>query len=128
MDVDPTTEDDPAGHATHALAPGVEYVPAVQFAHALAFVAPVAPKFVPAMQSVHASLPLLVLYFPATQAVQEPAGPVKPALQGNTQALTDKLPLGEVVPAGQVTHLSDTAHEPLHSQHCGHAPLSAHQG
>ena len=65
----------------------------------------------PARQSVHASLPLIFLYFPATQAVQEPAGPVKPALQGgNTQALTDTLPLGEVVPVGQVKHLSGTPH------------------
>ena len=73
--------------------------------------APVLVEYVPAPQSVHAALPLVVLYFPATQAVHRPpSGPVNPALQVETQALTDKLPLGEVVPEGQVKHLSDTAH------------------
>jgi hypothetical protein len=60
-------------------------------------------EYVPAPQSVHAALPLVVLYFPATQAVHgPPSGPVKPALHGIvTQAVTDELPVGEVLPAGQ---------------------------
>jgi hypothetical protein len=73
--------------------------------------APTVVEYVAVPQSVHVALPLVVLYFPATQAVHgPPSGPVNPALQVGTQALTDKLPLGEVVPAGQVKHLSDTAH------------------
>ncbi len=60
----------------------------------------------PVPQSVHAVLPLVVLYFPATQAVHgPPLGPVNPALQAvPTQAATDELPLGEVEPAGHVIH------------------------
>ncbi len=103
-----------------------EYVPVGHGTQAPALLAPTAVEKLPAPQSVQAALPLVVLYFPATQAVQEPAGPVKPALQGgNTQALTDVLPLGEVVPAGQVTHLSTLtplrAHLLLHPQHAPHA-------
>ena len=54
----------------------------------------------------HAALPLVVLYFPATHAVHGPPfGPVKPALQTvDTQAVPQVLPLGEVVPAGHETH------------------------
>ena len=54
----------------------------------------------------HAALPVVVLYFPATQAVHgPPSGPVNPALQdAETQALTAELPPGEVVPAGHETH------------------------
>lgn len=54
----------------------------------------------------HAALPLVVLYFPATQAVHGPAsGPVNPALHAIvTQAVADELPVGEVLPAGQVMH------------------------
>ena len=95
MDVDPGVEEfDPVGHDTQTVE----------------LLAPDTDEYVPAPQLLHAALPLVVLYFPATQAVQEPALPVNPALQGGTQSLTDKLPLGEVVPAGQVKHLSDTPH------------------
>jgi hypothetical protein len=71
--------------------------------------APVTDEYVPAEQFVHASLPLVVLYFPATQAVHAPpSGPVNPALQDmDIQALTDELPLGEVLPAGHVRQLVD---------------------
>jgi hypothetical protein len=63
-------------------------------------------EYVPPKQSVHAVLPLIVLYFPATQAVHGPPfGPVNPALQAvDTQAVTDELPLGEVEPAGHARH------------------------
>jgi hypothetical protein len=82
-----------AGHATHVVA----------------FVAPVDVEYVPVKQSVHAVLPIAVLYFPGTQAAHgPPSGPVKPARQAvDTHALTFELPLGEVVPAGHETHTSD---------------------
>ena len=93
----------PAGHCTHALAllaPATpENAPAEQFVHESTLLAPVTPEYFPATQfthalapaaeyapaeqSVHAALPLVVLNFPATQAVHgPPVGPVKPALQG----------------------------------------------
>lgn len=72
--------------------------------HVEASVAPTAMEYVPAKQSVHATLPLIVLYFPATQEVHRPpSGPVKPALQ--TQALTAELAVGELEFAGHVRHV-----------------------
>jgi hypothetical protein len=44
-------------------------------------VAPVVVKYVPAPQSVHATLPVTVLYFPAAHAAHvPPSGPVYPVL------------------------------------------------
>jgi hypothetical protein len=39
---------------------------------AVAIVAPVVVKYVPAAQSLHTALPMAILYFPATQAVHTP--------------------------------------------------------
>ena len=51
----------------------------------------------------HATLPLLVLYLPATHAEQTPpSGPENPALQ--MQAPTTELELGEFEFVGQVKH------------------------
>lgn len=71
-------------------------------------VAPVAVEYVLAMQSVHALLPVTVLYFPAWHCVQgPPSGPVDPAAQGgSTQLLASVLPAGEVVPAAQAMHVA----------------------
>ena len=41
--------------------------------------APMAPEYVSVTHSVHATLPLVVLYLPASHSVHEPAGPVLPA-------------------------------------------------
>ena len=72
--------------------------------HVVAIVAPTDIEYVPAKQSVHAALPLIVLYFPATQEVHRPpSGPVKPALQ--TQALTAELAVGELEFAGHARHV-----------------------
>jgi hypothetical protein len=78
-----------AGHATHAVA----------------FVAFVIVEYVPAAQSVHAVLPITVLYFPGTQATHgPPSGPVNPALQpADTHALMFELPTADVVPTGHAT-------------------------
>ena len=40
--------------------------------------------YFPAAQSVHATLPLVVLYFPLAQALHVPGSPVYPALQVHT--------------------------------------------
>ena len=47
--------------------------------------APTATENEPTPQAVHAALPLLVLYFPATQAVHDPSGPVFPAEHAKVQ-------------------------------------------
>jgi hypothetical protein len=89
----------PAGqsksHAANAVLPAGDAPPAPQDVHAFAPVAPVASDQVPAIQSVHEALPLLVLYLPATHVVHEPAGPVLPAAQSNTHAVRAVLPVGE---------------------------------
>jgi hypothetical protein len=73
--------------------------------HAVAFVAFVIVEYVPAKQSVHAVLPITVLYFPGTQAVHgPPSGPVNPALQPtDTHALMFEPPTADVVPTGHAT-------------------------
>ncbi len=69
-------------HAANAVLPAGETPPSPQDVHALAPVAPVAPDHVPATQSEHAALPLLVLNLPATQAEHVPPfAPVNPMLQ-----------------------------------------------
>jgi len=45
-------------------------------------------EYFPAPQSVHAALPVLILYLPAAQPLHEPAGPVNPALQLATGHVT----------------------------------------
>ncbi len=72
--------------------------------HVVAIVAPTDMEYVPDKQSVHAALPLIVLYFPATQEVHRPpSGPVKPML--HTQALTTELAFGELEFAGHARHV-----------------------
>jgi hypothetical protein len=87
---------EPAGHATHVAAA----------------VAPVVVKYVPVAQSVQAAEPVAILYLPATQAVHvPPSGPVYPALQaGLIQAALDVLAMGELVPAGHVSHTPPSLH------------------
>jgi hypothetical protein len=66
-------------------------------------VAAVVSEYVPAEQSLHKSLPVDVLYLPATQAVHTPPfGPVKPRLQ--VQAVTTTLVVGELELTGHVVH------------------------
>ncbi len=88
-------------------APANEYRSVPHFEQFARLTAPTKLEDVPAGHRVHTALPLLGLYFPATQAVHgPPSGPVKPALQAEViQAVTDELPLGEMEPAGQVMHV-----------------------
>ena len=78
----------------------------------VATVAPTVVEYVPAPQSVQTALPVAILYFPATHAVHgPPLGPVYPALQaGLIQAALDVLAIGEVVPAGHVSHTPPSQH------------------
>jgi hypothetical protein len=71
-------------------------------------------------QSVHAVVPLIVLYLPATHPVHgPPLGPVKPGLQ--VQAVTAWLASGEVEPAGQSVHAAEPVVDLyLPAAHCVH--------
>jgi hypothetical protein len=74
-----------------------------QAKHVASALAPTTAEYVPVPQSVHTTLPLLVLYLPAAQDVQTPpSGPVVPAAHTMAvHAAKDELPIGDVVPAGQ---------------------------
>jgi hypothetical protein len=77
-----------------------------------ASVAPGVVEYVAAAQSEQAALPAAILYLPATQAVHvPPSGPVYPALQaGVIQSALDVLAMGELVPAGHVSHTPPSEH------------------
>jgi hypothetical protein len=91
--------------------------------HVVAIVAPTDIEYVPAKQSVHAALPLIVLYFPATQEVHRPpSGPVKPMLQAQT--LTAELAVGELEFAGHARHVEASV-APVLVEYVP-APQSAH--
>lgn len=80
--------------------PAAETPPA---AHAGQVLAPAVAENVPAAQSVHAKLPLLVLYWPAAHAEHgPPSAPVYPALQA--QAAAAELALGELELVAQGVH------------------------
>ena len=89
--------------------------------HGLAVLAPDTTEYVPAVQFVHALVPVTVLYLPAAQAEHGPPfGPVYPASQ--MQLLTKPLeaparefaghklqlglPSGDHWPSGQLKHVS----------------------
>ena len=68
--------------------------------------APTVTEYVPVPQSVHVTLPALVLYFPATQPEHTPpSGPVNPALQ--VQSVTITLPDGELELSGHTEHVAE---------------------
>ncbi len=111
----------PATHATHVL-PFAPVNPALhkqaasavletgafalegQAKHVDNALAPSTAEYVAVPQSVHASLPALVLYFPATHVVHVPPfAPVNPALQ--VQAARAELASGELELAGHVIHV-----------------------
>ena len=72
---------------------------------AAAAVAPTVVETVPAPQSLHAALPVAILYLPATQAVHtSPLGPVNPTL--HVQAATAELASGELECAGHATQVA----------------------
>ncbi len=79
---------EPAGHATQVVD----------------IVAPDVVEYVAAAQSVHVTLPVLILYLPGTHAEQTPpSGPVKPTL--HEQATRTELDIGELEPAGHATQV-----------------------
>ena len=89
----------------------VKYLPAPQSIQVDSATAPSVSEYLPAAQSVHASLPTVGLYFPAAHEAHDCAsGPVKPAAQPScTQSARASLPAGELLPAPQ-------AQQPLSSE------------
>ena len=86
-------------------------------------VAPTVTEYVPVPQSVHATLPALALYFPATQPEHTPpSGPVNPALQ--VQAVTVTLPDGELELSGHTEHVPEVL-APITSEYVP-VPQSVH--
>ncbi len=69
-------------------------------------VAPTATKYEPTPQSVHATLPLVVLYFPVIQVEHTPpSGPVNPAL--HVQAEMTELDTTEFESVGHTKHTDE---------------------
>ena len=70
--------------------------------------APTVVEYFPSVQGVHATVPVAVLYLPATQFTQSPpSGPVLPAL--HLQSAFAPLPSGEYEFVGQSPHVFDAA-------------------
>ena len=68
--------------STAASDPGGDDLPATQFTQEVSVVAPVVARYLPVSQLVHATVPIVVLYFPSAHAAHVPPfGPVKPGLQ-----------------------------------------------
>ena len=64
-----------------------------------------ATEYLASTHASQAALPVTALYVPATQAVHGPPfGPVNPTLQ--VQEVSELLPLGDVLDAGQAVHAS----------------------
>jgi hypothetical protein len=82
-----------------------ENLPAPQLEQVSTVVAPTAAENLPAPQSMHAELPVMILYFPARHAVHAPPfGPVYPRLQ--RQLLERLLPLRDCEFPGQIVQVS----------------------
>ena len=97
----PTKDVNVAGHNAHSLAPSDA-------------------ENVPAAQLVHATLPVALLYLPATHATHTPAsGPVKPC--GQRHAAIAVLELGELEFAGHRVQALDPAAEYVPGRHAAHA-------
>jgi hypothetical protein len=94
---------DPGSHM-HSALPFTEIEFVGHFWHVFE-VAPKSVEYSPLIQSEHAALPVVVLYFPATQCMQSsPSGPVDPAEQ--MQSSFSSLPSGELESDGQIEQSS----------------------
>lgn len=66
----------PAVQLTQALAPAAEYLPLAHAAQSSELPEPANPYAFPAAQSVHASVPVVILYLPAAHNTHVPDSPV----------------------------------------------------
>ena len=111
MDVDPTTEEEePVGHAVHALAPAVtEYAPAGHKTHAVELLAPAVTEYAPSAQDLHVAEEFAAVsdeYVPATQlthALAPAAAYVPTGHKAHTLALVAPVAF-EYSPAVQFAH------------------------
>lgn len=88
----------PEAHSVHVstviAAVKVEYFPLEHATQVVSLVADILTEYFPGTQEVHCALPVVLLYFPATHAVQlPPSNPVYPVLQ--THAMISPLPWAE---------------------------------
>ena len=78
--------------------------------HVRQVVAATIPEYVPAAQSVHAALPVVVLYFPTPHPTHvPPSGPVYPALQTLLHAYVSKYNGTATSPHGLYSHIASAA-------------------
>ena len=74
-----------------------------QVLHVLSATAPGGAEYLPAAQSVHVAVPVIILYFPPAHAVHaKPFAPVYPAL--HMHWVETVLACAELEPAGQSVH------------------------
>lgn len=93
-------------HAALDVLPAGEVLSTGQARHVAAAVAARSEEYFAGPQSVHASDPVALLYFPVEHAEHMPFGPVYPALHGgNVHAALAVLAAGEFVPTRQPTHV-----------------------
>lgn len=107
IDTEPTEDEDPDGHAAHALTPvAFEYVPAGHETHVLALVAPATPENAPAGHDAQTLAPVRFEYVPAEQFVHAlaPASEYAPAAQARhtLSVLAPRMP--EDFPTEQAMH------------------------
>jgi len=94
-------------HLLSSVDPAIDEAFAGQVRQVLATFAPVVVEYLPAPQSVHATEPWLVLYFPAAHSEHVPQRPVNPSAQfmkQDVQELIIVLPCAEVVLSGHSVH------------------------
>jgi hypothetical protein len=71
--------------------------------HVLSATAPRGAEYLPAAQSVHVAVPVIILYFPPAHAVHaKPFAPVYPALHAHW--VKTVLACAELEPVGQTVH------------------------
>ena len=102
----------PAAHAEHT-PPSGPVNPTLQVLHADSSVAPVVVVNFANVQSVHAAVPLAILYFPVTHAVHGPLFVLaNPALQDTGHAeMLQEAPIPE--PSNEESAVRDTAKVPV---------------
>jgi hypothetical protein len=95
--------------------------------HVTEVLAPITAEYVPVPQSVHATLPLIVLYFPATHTVQTPPfGPENPALQVQTVLDAAELEFaGHAIQADETVAPTVTEYVPLEQSKQAVDPLTS---
>ena len=107
---DPATEDMPAAHDEHTLAPANEYWPAAQIVGQPAsdVICAACVPIRPAGQAVHADMPVAAAYEPAAHDEHTPTLDAVPVAQVVLHAVDEVAPVvADAFPPGQDTHVVD---------------------